>query len=75
MDTSNLEALLEQLIDKQDELIQRIESLEETLKEQLIEANENLFEVQCYSSQIVDELNWWSDAPSFAKELLSAMSE
>jgi len=75
MNTSKLEALLEQLIDKQDELIQRIESLEETLKEQLIEANENLFEVQCYSSQICDELNWWSDAPSFAKELLSAMSE
>lgn len=35
MDTSKLEALLEQLVDKQDELIQRIESLEAAVNQQL----------------------------------------
>jgi hypothetical protein len=32
MDTSRLEELLEQLLEKQDELIQRIESLEATVE-------------------------------------------
>ncbi len=39
MDTSRIEELLEQLLEKQDELISRIESLETTVEQQLSEAN------------------------------------
>ena len=73
MDTSRLEALLEQLIDKQDELISRIESLEATVEQQLTEANVGISEVQSSSSQIYDELNWWGEGHSFAKQLLAAL--
>ncbi len=73
MDTSRLEELLEQLIDKQDELISRIESLEATLEQQFTEANVSISELQSSSSQIYDELNWWGEGPTLAKQVLAAL--
>jgi predicted nuclease with TOPRIM domain len=73
MDTSRLEELLKQLIDKQDELISRIERLEATVEQQLSEANASISELQSSSSQICDELNWWGEAPSLAKQVLAAL--
>ncbi|MDP3837579.1 MAG: hypothetical protein Q8Q54_01520 [Methylococcales bacterium] len=73
MDTSRLEYLLEQLIDKQDELISRIERLEATVEQQLTEANASISELQSSSSQIYDELNWWGENPSLAKQVLAAL--
>ena len=73
MDTSRLEALLEQLIDKQDELIARIESLEATVEQQLTEANAGIVKLQSSSSQIHDELNWWGKEHSLAKQVLAAL--
>jgi predicted nuclease with TOPRIM domain len=73
MDTSRLEELLEQLIDKQDELISRIESLEATVEQQLTEANASISELQSSSSQIYDELNWWGEGHSLAKQVLAAL--
>lgn len=61
MDTSRIESLLEQLLDKQDELIARIETLEATVDGKLAE--------------IYGELNWWGSDPSFAKQLLSELGE
>jgi|GEM_PF-5820695 len=82
MDTSALEMLLERLIDKQDELIARLESLEYTLGDKLDEVNKNICELQsdvsmmqASASRINDELNWWSSNNSFAKQLLSALSD
>jgi len=73
MDTSRLEELLEQLIDKQDELISRIESLEATVEQQLSKANDSISELQSSSSQICDELNWWGESSSLAKQVLVAL--
>lgn len=81
MDTSRLEALLEQLIDKQDELIGRIEQLESTLEFQIQNTNSNLDELNSNSQSnleeltsvsrnIYDELNWWGEGHSLAKQLL-----
>ena len=75
MDTSRLEALLEQLIDKQDELIARIESLEFTVEQQLTEANSGISELQISSSQIQEELNWYGEGPSLAKQVLKTLGE
>jgi uncharacterized protein (UPF0335 family) len=58
VDTSRIESLLEQLLDKQDELISRVESLEKTVEQS--------------SSDVSDELKWWGDDPSFAKYVLKA---
>lgn len=74
MDTSRLEELLEQLIDKQDELISRIESLETTMSVQLNEANSELTAVKDSLSSIHDELNWWGEGHSLAKQVLGALS-
>lgn len=70
MDTSRLEALLEQLIDKQDELIGRIEPLESTLEFQILNTNSNLDELTSVSRNIYEELNWWGEGHSLAKQLL-----
>lgn len=67
MNTSRLEELLEQLIEKQDELINRIENLENTIGQQLERANNGI-------SQLHEELNWWDGGPSFAKQILSGLS-
>lgn len=73
MDTSRLEELLQQLLDKQDDLISRIESLEDTVERQLTEANSGLSELKDSSSDIHHELNWWGEGHSLAKQLLSAL--
>lgn len=75
MDTSRLESLLEQLLDKQDELISRIESLEATVEQQLAETNTNISELQFSSSKIYEELIWWGEDtnPTLAKQVLRAL--
>ena len=67
MDTSRLEELLEQLIEKQDDLISRIENLESTIEQHLVQANHGI-------SLLYDELNWWGKEHSFAKQILSGLS-
>ncbi|TDP80863.1 hypothetical protein EV672_11078 [Aquabacterium commune] len=66
MDTDRIEDLLERLIDKQDDIIRRLESIETVLDAQLGEANVRL-------SRVEEELNWWEDKPTLAKQLLSAL--
>ncbi len=73
MDTSRLEELLEQLIDKQDELISRLENLETTVSSQLNETNSELVDVRHALSSIHDELNWWGEGHSLAKQMLNAL--
>lgn len=68
MDTDRIEELLERLIDKQDDNIRRLESVEAVLEDQLGEANGHL-------SAIEEELNWWQDKPTMAKQLLSALED
>ncbi len=77
MDTSRIEALLEALIDKQDEIISRLESLEQSvshdigiLSNELSMINTNL---DSGLSQVHDELNWWGEGHSFAKQVLGAL--
>lgn len=74
MDTTRLEELLEQLIDKQDELISRIESLEATVEGQLTEANINISSLQIDLSVIRDELSGLGEG-SLASRLLTALSD
>jgi hypothetical protein len=74
MDTSKIEALLEQLIDKQDDLISRIEILESTLEGQLVETNSALDEVKYSLSKIYDEINWWGEEESLAKQILNILN-
>lgn len=66
MDTDRIEDLLERLIGKQDDIIRRLESIETVLDAQLGEANVRL-------SRVEEELNWWEDKPTLAKQLLSAL--
>ncbi len=73
MDTSRIEELLEQLLEKQDELISRIESLETTVEQQLSEANSSISDLKDASTSINDELNWWGENHSFAKQLFSRL--
>jgi hypothetical protein len=73
MDTSRLEELLEQLIDVQTQLLSRIDSLETVIEQGLAEANSSISELQSSSSQIFDELNWWGESPSLAKQVLAAL--
>lgn len=77
MDTSRIEALLEALIDKQDEIITRIEFLEQSVsyglgvvRDELSTLNINL---STGISQIHDELNWWGEGHSFAKQVLGTL--
>ena len=74
MDTLRLEALLEQLLDKQDNLIARIESLEATVQQQLTEANSGISDLTHAASTIHEELNWWGEGHSLAKQLLKALA-
>lgn len=73
MDTSRLEELLVQLIDKQDKLISRVESLETMLEKKLTETNDGLTDLRSISSEFYEEFNWWSDGHSFAKQVLSSL--
>ena len=65
MDTSRIEELLEQLLYKQDELISRIESLEQEFSE----ANSSILALKDSSLEINDSLNWWEGKPTFATQL------
>ena len=67
MDTSRLEELWDQWIEKQDDLINRIENLESTIEQHLEEANRGI-------SLLHDEMNWWGKEHSFAKQILSGLS-
>ena len=60
-------------MDKQDELIQRIESLEATVEQQLTEVNSGISDLKYSSSLIYDELNWWGKEHSLAKQVLEAL--
>lgn len=76
MDTSKIEFLLEKLIEKQDEIISRIEKLESTLINEFDSTGAELINITHnteHINEINEELNWWGDSPSFAKQLLSAL--
>ncbi|GFO57560.1 hypothetical protein GMSM_45670 [Geomonas sp. Red276] len=73
MDTTRIEELLECLIGKQDEIISRIESLESTVYQQLADSNQGISDLKYNMSQIYDELVWWGDGHSLAKQVLSAL--
>ena len=77
MDTSRIEALLETLIDKQDEIIARIEALEQSVSYDLGAATRELSTLNTNLSsgisQIHDELNWWGEGHSFAKQVLGTL--
>lgn len=66
MNTERIEELLQELIYKQDDIINRLEMMESTIEEKLSDSNFKL-------TQIQEELNWWEDKPSLAKQLLSAL--
>ena len=66
MNTERIEELLERLIDKQDEIISRLDAVESVLEEKLNESNYKL-------SNIEGELNWWENKPTLAKQLLAAL--
>ena len=74
MNTTRIEELLEQLIDKQDELISRIEAMEATIEQNLSEINSGISEINRNTSSINDELNWYGDGHSFAKQLLESIA-
>lgn len=73
MDTPRLESLLEQLLDKQDE-VSRIESLEATLERNVSDVSIGIFDPRFSVSSIEDELNWWGEKPTLAKQLLGALN-
>lgn len=73
MNTERIEALLEQLIEKQDQLILRIESLEGTIEAKLDEVNSGISDLEHASLQIGNELNWYGENHSFAKQLLESV--
>jgi CHASE3 domain sensor protein len=75
MDTSRLEELLEQLVDKQDELISRLEILESTVQDRLSEVHTELVSANHSLSNVHDELNWWGEGASLAKQVLEALSD
>ena len=69
MNTSRIEELLEQLLDKQDELISRIESLEQVFSK----ANSSILDLKDSSLEISDSLNWWEGKPTFATQLFKIL--
>ena len=68
MNTERIEELLQELIFKQDEIVYRLENMELTIKEKLSDSNYKLDGIQ-------EELNWWEDKPTLAKQLLSALQD
>lgn len=66
MNTSAIEALLEKMIDLQEELINRIERLEGVIEDKLDDIEGSIKEVS-------GELNWWGESASFAKQLLDGV--
>lgn len=73
MNTERIEELLEKLIAKQDDIIYRLEMLESVVDEKLSEANARLEASSLTQESIHEELNWWENKPSLAKQLLSAL--
>lgn len=73
MDTSRIESLLEILIDKQDDIITRIEALEQSVSCDLNAVTSELNAVNTGISQINTELNWWGAEHSFAKQVLAVL--
>lgn len=64
LNTSGLESLLQRLLDKQDRLIDRLESLVSTVADYLQEVICWILEPKSWGEQIHDELNWWEkDTP------------
>jgi hypothetical protein len=73
MDTTRIEILLEQLIDKQDDLIRRIESLETEVVSELSSINSEITEVKYAAQTTATELEWWKDT-SFAAMALKSLN-
>jgi type I restriction-modification system DNA methylase subunit len=73
MNTERIEELLEQLIAKQDDIIFRLETLESVVDGKLDESNGQLEASNFKLDSIHEELNWWENKPSLAKQLLSAL--
>jgi CHASE3 domain sensor protein len=74
MNTEKIEYLLEQLLGKQDELIQRIENLESTIGFGLTNINTEVSEVASSSKSIYEELIWWGEGHSLAKQVLQGLT-
>lgn len=74
MNTEKIEYLLEQLLDKQDELIRRIENLESTIEIGLDNINTEVSEVASCSKNIYEELVWWGEGHSLAKQVLQGLT-
>jgi hypothetical protein len=66
---------LERMIDLQEELIRRIESLEGVLENKVDFAIDHLNGVDYSIKEISTELNWWGESPTFAKQLLGRLDE
>jgi hypothetical protein len=73
MNTSAIEALLEKMIDLQEELINRIERLEHVIEHKLDSAIDKLDDVEVSIKEVSGELNWWGESASFAKQLLDGV--
>lgn len=73
MNTSAIEALLEKMIDLQEELINRIERLEGVIEDKLDSAIDKLDDLEGSIKEVSGELNWWGESASFAKQLLDGV--
>jgi len=73
MDTSRIEELLERLIDKQDDLIARIDNLETKISDTAYNLGVHLSDINFKAEQVYGELNWWGEEHSLAKQLLAAL--
>ena len=66
MNTERIEQLLEQLIDKQDNIIDRLDALETTMGDQVQAVRDRL-------GDIFHELVWWGEEHTLAKQLLESL--
>lgn len=73
MDTSRIEFLLEQLVEKQIRLISRVDNLGAIVERGLGEISSGVEMLGRTSSEIYGKLNWWGQDPSFAKQLLGSL--
>lgn len=74
MNTEKMEYLLEQLLIKQDELISRIEKLESTIEVGLGNVNSEVSDIASSSQRIFDELVWWGEGHTLAKQVLQGLT-
>ncbi|RZO91446.1 MAG: hypothetical protein EVA59_13285 [Limnobacter sp.] len=83
MNTSRLEELLEAVVDKQVELIERLESIEssindrfESLEKTLATLESHAFTIAYKAETIADEMVWWDiKTPTLASQLLRKLDE